>query len=159
MTAVDEPPAVPGAYLLVVDLDAPLALDIASLSPAVLAPGRYAYCGSARGPGGIRARVARHLRAGKAARWHVDRLTAAAAVVSVFAQPGAGECELFARLLAAPGVRVPVRGFGSSDCRRCPAHLAAVPADFDARAVASVWTAASIPNSAILARRNRRAAS
>ncbi len=130
MTAVDELPAAPGAYLLVVDLDAPLALDITSLSPAVLAPGRYAYGGSARGPGGIRARVARHLRADKAVRWHVDRLTAAARVVSVFAQPGASECALFARLLATPGVRVPVPGFGSSDCRRCPAHLAAVPPGF-----------------------------
>ena len=42
-------PAEPGSYVLFVDLD----------------------------PGGIRARDARHLRADKAARWHVNRLTAA----------------------------------------------------------------------------------
>lgn len=28
------------------------------------------------------------------------------------------------------GATMPVAGFGSSDCRRCPAHLVGLPRDF-----------------------------
>ncbi len=136
----------PGAYVLLVDLDAPLAVRIASLEPAVLAPGLYAYCGNAHGAGGIRVRVARHLRANKPARWHVDRLTRAGWVVSVGLLPGGRECELLARVLDTPGARVPIAGFGSSDCRRCPAHLASVPTDFDLRAIVPVCVPAQAWN-------------
>jgi hypothetical protein len=45
--------------------------------------------------------------------------------------PGGRECDLLDRLLKAPGAVVPVPGFGSSDCRTCPAHLVALPAGFD----------------------------
>ncbi|MGE5612498.1 MAG: DUF123 domain-containing protein, partial [Bacillota bacterium] len=61
-------PATPGAYVLVIRLDR---------AAAGLPAGRYLYCGSARGPGGLRARVGRHMRKGKVVRWHVDRLTEA----------------------------------------------------------------------------------
>ena len=131
-----ELPAESGAYVLVIALDQPLELDIASLGKHRLAPGRYAYCGNARGPGGLKARIGRHLRRDKAVRWHVDRLTAAGRVVGLHAEAGGNECDLFAQLTAVLGAWVPVPGFGSSDCRRCPAHLAAVPADFDVAALA-----------------------
>jgi Uri superfamily endonuclease len=117
----------PGAYLLVIDLDRPLRLGAARLGGAVLAPGRYLYCGSAYGPGGLGARVGRHLRPGKVPRWHVDQLSEAGRVTAVGLEPGGRECDLLARLAGLPGVRVPVAGFGSSDCRRCPAHLLRVP--------------------------------
>ena len=42
----------------------------------MLAPGCYVYAGSARGPGGIRARVRRHLRPDKTPHWHIDQVTA-----------------------------------------------------------------------------------
>ncbi len=116
-----------GAYVLLIELGAPLALEVANLPRAVLPAGRYAYCGSAYGPGGLKARISRHLRADKAVRWHVDRLTAAGRVVDVQAVPGARECDLLARVLDMPGAAVPVPGFGSSDCRACPAHLVALP--------------------------------
>ena len=131
-TAKIEPiPAGPGAYLLAIDLGQKLVLDIAALSPPPLAPGRYIYCGSAYGPGGMRARVAHHLRKDKTMRWHVDRLTSAGRVEQVAAVSGGSECALMTCLRALPGVSVPVAGFGSSDCRSCPAHLAAVPVNFD----------------------------
>ncbi len=117
----------PGAYVLLIELGAPLALEIASLPRAVLAPGRYAYCGSAYGPGGLKARIGRHLRQDKPIRWHVDRLSAAGRIVAFRAVPGGRECGLLDRLLKAPGASVPLPGFGSSDCRRCPAHLVALP--------------------------------
>jgi Uri superfamily endonuclease len=122
----------PGAYLLVVDLDQSLPLDGTALAPAVLPPGRYAYCGSAYGPGGLGARIGRHLRRGKALRWHIDRLTEAGRVLCVGWRPQGRECALLAGLRQLPGVTVPVAGFGSSDCRGCPAHLVSVAGDFDA---------------------------
>jgi len=121
----------PGAYLLFVELAAPRVLDIPKLGKPILAAGRYAYCGSAHGPGGLRARIGRHLRRDKAQHWHIDRLTAAGRVVRVRAVPGGRECDLARELLALPGASVPVPGFGSSDCRACPAHLVALPAGFD----------------------------
>ncbi len=121
----------PGAYLLLIDLAAPLALGIPRLGAATLAPGRYAYGGSAYGPGGLRARIGRHLRAEKAQRWHIDRLTAAGQVVAIRAVPGARECALLRDLLELPGASVPIPGFGSSDCRSCPAHLVVLPAGFE----------------------------
>ena len=136
MDALDDLPNAAGAYLLVIDLAGKLALDIALLVGATLAPGRYVYAGSAYGPGGLKARIARHRRAGKPIHWHVDRLVAAGRIVAVWAAPGETECALFGRVRDVPGSRVPVLGFGSSDCRRCPAHLAQVPDDFDLRAIA-----------------------
>ena len=119
-----------GAYLLVLALDRPLDLAIGG-RPASLAPGFYAYCGSAYGPGGLAARLSRHLRAGKKPHWHIDRLTAAGRVVAAYAQPGGSECALLAALQAAPETSIPLPGFGSSDCRRCPAHLVRVPEGFE----------------------------
>ena len=37
------------------------------------------------------------------------------------------ECDLASNLMAQQGASVPVPGFGSSDCRRCSAHLVALP--------------------------------
>lgn len=120
-----------GAYLLVITLEKPLLMALPGRPPAMLSPGLYAYCGSAYGPGGLKARVARHLRADKPQRWHVDRLTAVGSVSAVALAPSGRECDLFERVRALPGTDVPVPGFGSSDCRRCTAHLARLPEDFD----------------------------
>ncbi len=125
---MDEPVSSgPGAYLLLIELGSPLALEVASLPRVVLPAGRYGYCGSAYGPGGLKARIGRHLRADKALRWHVDHLTAAGRIVDFRAVPGGCECDLLDRLLEAPGASVPIPGFGATDCRRCPAHLVALP--------------------------------
>jgi aminocarboxymuconate-semialdehyde decarboxylase len=115
-------PARGGAYVLVIALDRPLPRG------GGLAPGLYAYAGSAWGPGGLRARIGRHLRRAKAMRWHIDRLTAYGRITTILALAGGDECALMDRLLAIAGTTVPVRGFGSSDCRNCPAHLALLPA-------------------------------
>ncbi len=123
----DSLPTVPGAYVLVLDVERSLPLRVATLPRIHLLPGRYAYVGSAKGAGGIRARVRRHLRAGKKLHWHVDHLTAAARVVEVTAHPGADECDVVDELLAKRRATTPVAGFGSSDCKRCAAHLVALP--------------------------------
>jgi Uri superfamily endonuclease len=126
VTAAAQAPACAGAYVLVIDLRRRLRVALAGRAPVTLPPGRYLYCGSARGPGGIRARLARHLRRGKPIHWHVDRLTEAGRVAGAWVVPGGDECALVARLAALP---VPIPGFGASDChRRCPSHLLHQPA-------------------------------
>lgn len=127
----DDLPDAPGAYVLVIEIETEITVEPAKRSPVRLAAGRYAYCGSAYGPGGLGARVRRHLRRGKSLRWHVDRLTETGRITALHLVPGGSECALLAALLALPEVSVPVPGFGSSDCRSCPAHLVALPGDFE----------------------------
>ncbi len=114
-------PSTPGSYVLVVDLPVGLAVTIAGKYAGTLLPGRYLYCGSAKGPGGLRARLARHMRRDKALRWHVDQLTTAGAVRGAWVFPGGDECHLARCLSQLPA---PIAGFGSSDCSRCRSHLA-----------------------------------
>jgi Uri superfamily endonuclease len=112
-----------GAYLLLIRL------TTAARAPQSLAPGGslprglYVYCGSARGPGGIAARVGRHMRTEKGLRWHVDYLTTRAASVRALAFPGGDECDLLYRVLGMDGVSVPLPGLGATDCASCPAHV------------------------------------
>lgn len=127
-------PATAGAYALLIRLVAPLAPAIPRLADRTLGPGLYIYCGSAYGPGGLRARVARHLRSVKPVRWHVDRLTGVGEVEGVAVRIGGQECDLVATFMAG-GATVALPGFGNSDCRRCPAHLVAAPTGFDTRSL------------------------
>lgn len=126
MTAAPVPvldlPSGSGAYALYFRIDDRITLPIARLNDPVLEPGTYVYAGSAFGPGGIRARVGRHLRADKKPHWHIDHLSARVACVEVRTYPGGRECSLVAMLIS-DGAVVPVAGFGSSDCRDCAAHL------------------------------------
>ncbi|HDI11006.1 MAG TPA: DUF123 domain-containing protein, partial [Candidatus Acetothermia bacterium] len=49
-----------GVYVLVVAVERPVKIRVGSLGIVGFAAGTYAYVGSARGPGGIEARVRRH---------------------------------------------------------------------------------------------------
>lgn len=123
MEGSDEIPSDPGAYALVIRLRREFDAPVGALGTIHLAAGCYVYLGSANGPGGIAARVRRHLRADKRMHWHIDRLTGAGAITDIAVQRGGGECALVDHLLASEGTDVPVAGFGSSDCRQCRAHL------------------------------------
>ncbi|CAH2604730.1 GIY-YIG nuclease family protein [Rhodovastum atsumiense] len=118
-------PAGPGAYVLVVVLRRRLTLTIPGHEGVVLPAGRYLYCGSAYGAGGLRARLGRHMRHGKSVRWHIDHLTEAGRVTGAWVLPGGNECALVAALSHLP---VPLPGFGSSDCAICRSHLLHWPA-------------------------------
>jgi Uri superfamily endonuclease len=83
----------------------------------------YVYFGGAYGPGGLAARLGRHLRGGGRRHWHVDHLRAEAEVLGAAVWPGGGECAWRAAVQDTGGAGVPWPRFGSSDCRRCPAHL------------------------------------
>ncbi len=120
-------PAAGGAYVIRVRLRKAVAFQSGRLAGQRLARGLYLYCGSAYGPGGLAARVGRHLRRGKAVRWHIDHLTETGEITGVLLMPGGRECDLVKRIAADPGSEFPIPGFGSSDCRRCAAHLVHLP--------------------------------
>jgi len=124
IAAASDAPALPGAYVLVIALAQSLVVTLPNHSRHVLEPGRYLYCGSARGPGGLRARLSRHMHSPKSIRWHVDRLTEAGRVDGAWVFPDGDECALVASL---PHLDAPIAGFGSSDCARCRSHLLAWP--------------------------------
>lgn len=132
-------PAIGGAYVLAIRLRTRLKLMISALSGLTLASGLYLYCGNAYGPGGLAARIARHRRDGKNTHWHIDRLTGAGRIEAVAVREGGDECDLVAALLVA-GATVPIPGFGSSDCRRCKAHLLTAPGGFDGAALEDIVT-------------------
>jgi len=121
--SADAAPSESGAYALLIALDSPLEVT-AGRRRATLPQGVYVYCGSAKGAGGLRARLARHMRRDKPSHWHVDQVTAAGRTVGAWVFPGASECEVNDALAALP---IPIEGFGSSDCKRCRSHLRFCP--------------------------------
>lgn len=78
----------------------------------------------------------------KPRRWHIDWLTTAAGDRAVWTVADGDECALREALTAA-GAAVPVAGFGSSDCRRCPAHLLHWPNPEDTGPIHQVLSAAN----------------
>lgn len=83
--------------------------------------GYYVYVGSAKR--NIRARIERHLKINKKKRWHIDYLRPHLHIQAVQSYPEReGECQLFERLRSEHNASMPVKGFGSSDCK-CYSHL------------------------------------
>ena len=119
----DRLPDAKGCYALAIQLDAPVALALPHRPETTLQPGIYVYCGSAKGSGGLKARIGRHLATQKKSRWHVDQLTLAATDLAAVAFTTGSECELVETLRVSAGFAVPMKGFGSSDCRTCDSHL------------------------------------
>ena len=107
------------SYQLRIEVAHPVHCVVGRLGAFDFPAGRYTYTGSARR--GFEARIARHLRAEKTLRWHIDHLLGAPGVqVTGVLRSGRGECALNR---ASPGTVV-VPGFGASDCRAgCGAHL------------------------------------
>lgn len=119
-------PAQPGVYLLLFHIVRPLAIEPGRLGRFVLESGWYGYVGSAWGPGGLAARVGRHLRpaSAKRARWHIDWLTAQAPIVQIAWSVGTPrhECAWAQALRTAAAAAIAIPGFGASDCT-CATHL------------------------------------
>lgn len=124
----------PGAYILCVEAEVPLTLEVGSLGTKCFPAGLYAYVGSALR--GIGTRVSRHKRLAMQKsgniHWHIDRLLVdphARWIGEIILEDG-NECKISRRIASMNGVTVPVPGFGSSDCRAgCKAHLYLLPSE------------------------------
>ena len=122
-------PDSPGVYVLHLELPQPLHLRVGRLGEYYFQKGIYLYIGSALGPGGLRARISRHLDRDKSLHWHIDWLRHVAKVRGVFytVTNDRLECSWSQALIKLPAACVTAPGFGSSDCRRkpvpCESHL------------------------------------
>lgn len=117
-------PARPGTYLLILETSRRRVVQVGALGPLDLSPGVYVYVGSARGPGGLAARVGHHRRRARAPRWHIDAVRRHTAIREVwYAEDPLGfEHEWAALLGEMPAAVAPLPRFGASDCR-CASHL------------------------------------
>lgn len=128
-----------GAYAVEMVLFEPRPIKIGRFGKINFHKGTYIYSGSALGPGGLSARLGRHMPTkSKKPHWHIDYLsditqTRACCYIPAIAGIKNGkpvECSWSQALLSLPGAAVPVRGFGASDCTStCPAHLIYFPID------------------------------
>jgi Uri superfamily endonuclease len=140
---VPDLPAAHGTYVLHLPLVKTCQLDIGRLGRQHFPHGHYFYVGSARGSGGLRARVGRHVRGDGTPHWHIDYLRAVAqvpnALYTVTDIPL--ECRWSQALAQLPQSFIPVPHFGASDCRSgCAAHLIAFPLRIDITRVLLVLT-------------------
>ena len=113
----------PGVYHLLIHLPQNTGIVVGKLGTFHFASGYYVYTGSALG--GLESRIARHLRSKKRLHWHIDYLLQYGCVVDVFTHQTTErlECQFNERILSMPDSRIPVKGFGASDCN-CASHLA-----------------------------------
>lgn len=114
----------PGTYVLVLRSTSRRSVEIGRLGVLHLEPGYYAYVGSALGPGGLRARLGRHVRGPGRVHWHIDYLRALVDPVEAWycGGPKRREHRWSGALQASFRAVVPLSGFGASDCR-CDSHL------------------------------------
>jgi len=119
-----------GIYTLIISLSGETRLNIGKLGLQKFPRGYYTYTGSALGKGAtsLKWRVSRHLRKGKRNLWHIDFLLANenATVTAVVAAETSKklECNMNRYIKIEGGAKIPVKGFGSSDCKEnCESHL------------------------------------
>jgi Uri superfamily endonuclease len=113
-----------GIYVLILYLPHRRTIRIGRLGEFNFSGGYYAYVGSAFGPGGLAARLGHHLRRCRNPRWHIDYLRRQAGISEIWVTGQHRELEhtWAAMLPQMSASRMPVAGFGSSDCR-CSSHL------------------------------------
>ena len=111
-----------GLYQLVIRLRQERDIRVGRLGRFRFPAGFYVYTGSAKR--GLEARIARHLRARKKMRWHIDYLLRYGRILEVkrYATSDESECQLSQRVESVEGSRMVAAGFGSSDCE-CSTHL------------------------------------
>lgn len=115
--------ALPGTYAMWFRCESTATVTVGRRGRLGLVPGHYIYIGSAFGPGGIKARVARHCRQRKPKRWHIDYIRPYLTPLGVWYSHSPEHLEhVWANALADTLGSVPIDGFGCSDCR-CRAHL------------------------------------
>jgi len=117
-----------GVYTLVLRIEKPLRIKIGKLGIGDFKEGIYAYVGSGLGKGAfsVLGRIKRHLERKKNMFWHIDYLLSneSVKILKVFyAKTNLKiECILNKEIKKTFKGKIPMKGFGSSDCK-CKAHL------------------------------------
>ena len=120
-------PSNKGTYGLYLCLTRSKTIIIGKLGQFDFPRGAYIYIGSARGSGGLRSRLERHLHGSTRNHWHIDYLRKDAEVQGFLylINNRNYECLWVQALIELSGAYIPAPGFGSSDCHKCRAHLIA----------------------------------
>lgn len=128
-----------GTYLLGMWLGESANLTVGRLGCFSFPAGYYVYAGSAQGPGGLSARLARHRRREKQLHWHVDYLLAHAHLVEAWTVVSDQrlECAWAQAMMGMAGALIVAPRFGASDCH-CPAHLVFFPRPPEAAQITTI---------------------
>jgi Uri superfamily endonuclease len=114
-----------GSYRLHIHISKEIEIKIGKLGTFSLETGNYIYTGSAMR--NLCQRIQRHLSKNKKIKWHIDYLLANENVniykVEIFPSKEREECQKNQEIMKYPGVIVPIKGFGASDCKICESHL------------------------------------
>lgn len=119
-----------GIYTLIVFLSNDTQLKVGKLGIQTFPAGYYTYTGSALGKGAssLKQRVTRHLKKQKRKFWHIDFLLAHenATIITIIAVQTSRklECKMNQYIRERLKTKIPVVGFGASDCKEnCKSHL------------------------------------
>jgi Uri superfamily endonuclease len=140
-------PAQPGNYVLFLWMDEIHRLMIGRLGFFEFPVGCYMYCGSALGPGGLRARINHHINGTAQPIWHLDYLRPYTRRIgcAYSITHNRLECVWREELSKMEGARFPVPGFGAADCRSgCSAHLIFLPRRPDRQEILKIFKNYSI---------------
>lgn len=113
----------PGTYALILQSEVHAVALVGRWGRLDVEPGYYVYVGSALGPGGVGARVARHCRQDKLRHWHIDYLSTHLSSHGVWYCHSRERLEhRWADIFGGMNGMDAIPGFGSSDCN-CLSHL------------------------------------
>lgn len=112
-----------GIYTLILRVDDEALVEVGSLGALEISKGFYAYIGSGKGPGGVRARLCRHIHGCGKKHWHIDYLHGIAKPVGFTYCCSEDRDEYWLYKLYKEVFTPRFRGFGSSDDRRAFSHL------------------------------------
>jgi Uri superfamily endonuclease len=116
-----------GSYIIVGELSEESCLNSGPFCGQLLPIGYYFYTGSAFGPGGLKARIGRHLKKGIRKFWHFDHFKEIIKIQEIWYSILSStnlECQFIKKFQSLGSASFPILKFGSSDCHfGCPAHL------------------------------------
>lgn len=115
-----------GTYALVLSLADEAFFNNVGPFGAIRLPGGYfVYVGSALGSGGVRGRIAHHMRFATKPHWHLDYVRPAMFIEEAWCtyDPTRRECGWSRLVCEALNGVVLLPGFGSEDCKLCPCHF------------------------------------
>jgi Uri superfamily endonuclease len=118
-----------GSYIIIGELPFESSMISGPFGGQMLPGGFYLYSGSAFGPGGLRARISRHIKKGTEKKfWHFDYLKDFLNIKEIWYSVSGSknlECQFIKKLQGLEFISFPILKFGASDCHfGCPAHLA-----------------------------------